>query len=348
MEETLGKRIVANRRRLGLTQDALAEQLGVTAQAVSKWENDQSCPDISMVPKLAEIFGITTDELLGVATKEVPSVDIIAESNPEASDKPKGLRLEGRDNLFEFQWDAGRKSSVGTAIWLLLTGAVMFCSNIWGWEADLFSVLWSSGLMLFGLFGLYPRFSVLRLGCALFGGYFLYTEIAPHTLNKEYLLPVFLLLFGLSLLVDGLRKPKKGNFRMEHNGQALIPFSQNPGSPKNHCIYDGEQFECAACFGEGSHIIQLPRLSGGYVECSFGELNVDLSGCGEIADGCCLELSCSFGELELLVPRQYRVEAASSCSFGSVNEKGSPEPGSRLTIYVNCKVSFGDITIRHI
>ncbi len=47
-QETLGRRIAAHRRELGLTQDALAERLGVTAQAVSKWENDQSCPDISI------------------------------------------------------------------------------------------------------------------------------------------------------------------------------------------------------------------------------------------------------------------------------------------------------------
>ena len=71
MEETLGKRIVFHRKRLGLTQDALAERMGVTAQAVSKWENDQSCPDIGALPKLAEIFGISTDELLGVERKEV-------------------------------------------------------------------------------------------------------------------------------------------------------------------------------------------------------------------------------------------------------------------------------------
>ena len=50
MEETMGKRIAACRKQLGLTQDALAEQLGVTAQDVSKWENDQSCPDITMIP----------------------------------------------------------------------------------------------------------------------------------------------------------------------------------------------------------------------------------------------------------------------------------------------------------
>ena len=66
MEQTLGKRIMENRKRLNLTQDKLAEKLDVTAQAVSKWENDQSYPDITMIPKLAEIFGISTDELLGL------------------------------------------------------------------------------------------------------------------------------------------------------------------------------------------------------------------------------------------------------------------------------------------
>ena len=70
MEETLGKRIIKHRKGLGLTQDKLAEALGVTAQAVSKWENDLSCPDITLLPKLSALFGITTDELLGVATKK--------------------------------------------------------------------------------------------------------------------------------------------------------------------------------------------------------------------------------------------------------------------------------------
>ena len=73
MEETLGKRIVAHRKRLGLTQDRLAELLGVTAQAVSKWENDQYCPDITMLPKLAQTFGVSVDELLGMERKPLPA-----------------------------------------------------------------------------------------------------------------------------------------------------------------------------------------------------------------------------------------------------------------------------------
>ena len=64
MELTLGKRIAMLRRQKGLKQDTLAEVLGVSPQAVSKWENDQTCPDISLLPKLAELLEVSVDELL--------------------------------------------------------------------------------------------------------------------------------------------------------------------------------------------------------------------------------------------------------------------------------------------
>lgn len=62
---TLGGRIAALRKAAGLTQEQLANQLGVTFQAVSKWENDISCPDVLMLPTLADIFAITLDGLFG-------------------------------------------------------------------------------------------------------------------------------------------------------------------------------------------------------------------------------------------------------------------------------------------
>lgn len=64
MEMTLGKRIAALRKEKELKQDDLAGMLDVSPQAVSKWENDQTCPDISLLPKLARILGVTVDELL--------------------------------------------------------------------------------------------------------------------------------------------------------------------------------------------------------------------------------------------------------------------------------------------
>ena len=62
--DTIGKRISEQRKSKGLKQDELAEKLLVSPQAVSKWENDLSCPDISVLPELSRILGITVDELL--------------------------------------------------------------------------------------------------------------------------------------------------------------------------------------------------------------------------------------------------------------------------------------------
>ena len=53
------------RKKLGMTQTELAERLCVSNKAVSKWENDLSCPDITLLPQLARLFDVTTDELLG-------------------------------------------------------------------------------------------------------------------------------------------------------------------------------------------------------------------------------------------------------------------------------------------
>jgi len=64
MENTIGRKISDLRKEKGLTQEELAERLGVSPQAVSKWENDNSCPDIMLLPKIAQLFGVTIDSLL--------------------------------------------------------------------------------------------------------------------------------------------------------------------------------------------------------------------------------------------------------------------------------------------
>ena len=76
---TIGKRIAALRREKGLKQDDLAGMLEVSPQAVSKWENDQTCPDISLLPGLANILGITVDELLSGKQENAPAVTMVPE-----------------------------------------------------------------------------------------------------------------------------------------------------------------------------------------------------------------------------------------------------------------------------
>ena len=68
-KETFGQRITNLRKEKGLTQNDIAEKIGVTAQAVSKWENDQATPDIDILIKLSDIFEISLDELLGKEKK---------------------------------------------------------------------------------------------------------------------------------------------------------------------------------------------------------------------------------------------------------------------------------------
>ena len=71
----IGLKIAYFRKLRGLTQEQLAESCSVTAQAVSKWENGLTAPDISLLPRLAELFSVTTDELLGVHRAETVAVD---------------------------------------------------------------------------------------------------------------------------------------------------------------------------------------------------------------------------------------------------------------------------------
>ena len=66
MKKTLGMMIAELRKEKGMTQLELAEKMGVTDKAVSKWERDLSCPDINSLPNLAEILGVTVDDLMQI------------------------------------------------------------------------------------------------------------------------------------------------------------------------------------------------------------------------------------------------------------------------------------------
>ena len=66
----LGKKIKNLRFKAGLTQEQLANRLGISPQAVSKWENAAAMPDISALPLLAEIFGVSIDELFDLTDEQ--------------------------------------------------------------------------------------------------------------------------------------------------------------------------------------------------------------------------------------------------------------------------------------
>ena len=74
-KQTFGAMLTALRKEQGMTQLELAEQMGVTDKAVSKWERDLSFPDVSSLPRLAELLGVSVDELMrGKEEKSAPAL----------------------------------------------------------------------------------------------------------------------------------------------------------------------------------------------------------------------------------------------------------------------------------
>ena len=99
MDLTLGKRIANLRRQKELRQEDLAEQLNVSAQAVSKWENDLTCPDITLLPQLASILGVTVDVLLtGQAEEPTSQVKLLpSEERKSLNERMLRILLDSRD-----------------------------------------------------------------------------------------------------------------------------------------------------------------------------------------------------------------------------------------------------------
>jgi transcriptional regulator with XRE-family HTH domain len=327
MEETLGKRIVANRKRVGLTQDQLAEKLGVTAQAVSKWENDQSCPDIGILPQLAEIFGVTTDALLG---REEPAK--VAEVVSEEENK----------NKFEFHWDDGRRHGLKFAFYVLVVGVLYLLSQLLSWGMSFWDVLWPTSILMFGLTNLWPEFSFFSTGCVLLGGYFLVQRWLPlpENIDSGVIWAVLIVLFGISLLADALRKPKKPKYRVHYNG--------NKGKTVRNLVVEGDRFQYDGSFSDDTALISIDTLGGGEADCSFGNYVLDLSGVNHVTENCNVELDCSFGRLIVLIPRRFAAVIDEDSSFASVETAGRPDDDPLGCIRLACDCSFGSITIKYI
>lgn len=100
-KKTIGAFIAALRKASGLTQKQLADKLCVSDKAVSRWERDETLPDLTLIPVIAEIFGVTSDELLRGqrANPEAP----LPESAPEKTEKQLRRFLSAAKTKFKIQ-----------------------------------------------------------------------------------------------------------------------------------------------------------------------------------------------------------------------------------------------------
>ena len=341
MEQTLGKRIQLCRKSLGLTQEQLAEKLGITAQAVSKWENDQSCPDITMLPKLAEIFGTTTDALLGRQTEPVHEATLVEVE----SEDPDSQEQKKKQNHWEFRYESCRRVGIFFALGVLLTGTLTLLSKIYSWDVSFWDILWPTALFTFGIYGLFPKFSFFRIGSALFGVYFLLENLNVLNLDMgELAFPIIVIILGLSLLVDALRKPRKPGFKLVHrNGNEV-----SDNLPINNFELTENHFDIEVAWSEANYPIALPQLDGGDISCNFGDITVDLSVCERVSPSCHIDVECNFGEVTLLVPGRFCVQPQQNTTFAAVQIVGHADPNPEGVIRVDAEANFGQITIKYI
>lgn len=122
----LGNRIQKLRRGRGLSQETLAERLGVTRQAVSKWETGESLPDVVRLAQLADLFGVSTDYLIrGVPAEDAPAAPIAPapQETPAAASRSRTPRLAQRVT----GWVLAGAGALGIlTIWVLSTMIVSY------------------------------------------------------------------------------------------------------------------------------------------------------------------------------------------------------------------------------
>ncbi|MBP3702053.1 MAG: helix-turn-helix domain-containing protein [Lachnospiraceae bacterium] len=108
MSISIGKQIRILRQRKGVTQEAMAEVLGVSAQAISKWENSVTTPDIELLPKLAIYFGVKIDELFQIPREQEYEriQNIIWDFVPVREEEVTGIKAFLKDALLEDPYDA--------------------------------------------------------------------------------------------------------------------------------------------------------------------------------------------------------------------------------------------------
>ena len=143
---TLSERIVALRTGLGMSQGDVAEKLEVSRQSVSKWETGQSVPDLDKIIKLADLFGVTVDELVREgerpqpAQAQEPKLSQAPEPQPAQTPEPQAVYREEKRGLTRTQTAGVCVEVIGLALVLLGLAGEM---ELW--------VFLGTGLIILGL-----------------------------------------------------------------------------------------------------------------------------------------------------------------------------------------------------
>ena len=196
----LGQKIAELRKKSGLFQEALAEKMNVSRQAVSKWESNQSIPDIEKIVDLSELFGVTTDYLLKNGT---PSFELPGKSSEEKIEKAlPAITDQEIDQYLEVAKKAAHFESLSIALFFLAIAS--FC---------LFSTLVFISHNIFGTVAYIAPIIIIAIAL----GYFIHAKLMMHefksiTQNK----------FALTSTQNDLIDSSAHEFRNKNNRRIVI------------------------------------------------------------------------------------------------------------------------------
>lgn len=340
MEQTnsLGRRISSLRKAQGWTQEQLAEKMGVSAQAVSKWENDLSCPDISALPLLASLFHVTTDELLGVKEAE-PRVVVVEKEKEEPH---KGAA----HGTFTWEWNAKKGSGAAAALTAIAVALVLLGKELapsrFPEGVKTWSLIWPVLIAGLGFGGLLSHKHAGETGfglvCFLYGVYeFLYMyKGMPASWPKIswYAVMLVLAIVYLSVVLYWKLTGKTALTRRSGGRAPTMSFSCTDDRLGLDASFGGDTVQCDSS-----------ALKTADIDTSFGDYTVDFTAAHFEADAR-IKADVSFGNLCLLLPAGVSASVSRDASFGACSVHGAPENPS-VTVFLQTDVSFGNIDIRY-
>ncbi|MBR4905664.1 MAG: helix-turn-helix domain-containing protein, partial [Clostridia bacterium] len=282
-KETLGKRIAMLRKEKGLTQEQLAEKVGVSAQAVSKWENDISCPDITLLPLLADILGVTVDELLGVKPIE-PHV-IILDKDETPNDEKK------KNRSFSWEWNKHKKSARWGTIAFCI-GAILVCllfilrsfpqlglflnyDDVTAWD-----YVWPILIFTVGLISVRDH-AIFGSLFMLWGVYEFLCSTIPALGAYQIKWYVVLLVIAVILLVETIIGKK-------HWVKIKKSHDDEDHTPTLEVSQDDNYLDADMSFGSGVITYDGETLRGGSIDMNFGDYKVDFRNVRTFTDNCLL------------------------------------------------------------
>lgn len=349
-KETLGKRIAQLRKEKGLTQEQLAEKVGVSAQAVSKWENDLSCPDITILPLLADILGVTVDELLGVKPIEPHVIILDKEETPNDGKK--------KNRSFTWEWNKHKKNARWGTISFCI-GAILVCLFFLLHSFNLFpysplekypvitlsgwNYVWPILVFALGLSSVYehPAFGSVMMA---FGAYETVRRILlGYQITNLPAIPWYVIILAMAIVVLVMILIGKKHVRVK----AEKNVGKEDRTPVLDVTQDDNYLDASMSFGSGVITYDGDTLRGGEIDMNFGDYKVDLRNVRTFASDCLLKIDQNFGSLTIFLPSNVRLVKSSDTSFGSFATYGEPFQNADQSIIIRADVNFGTLQVKY-